>query len=291
MKKYFLLSVVLTCFLSSDARPNADQWVRCLFTSGYDCSGGAAGIAAVISCMVTYGDDPCGTKYYYPNSDGVLTEAKCCSQGLNSVQSDIDDYDVDFGDFKVFTAEDSYTLRGRDAYGFEFDIYDFSSTVGDHWVAAVVNWTLGADSILELKASESHNLAPYYIESTSVSSFGTYQEILNAYGLAVLGTQANKRDIKNRELNTQVEIIELDYNVDLLVKDNNWSDVKYSIGTSKDEVTLKYQVVSINGAIVHHGELNSKNGEIDLSSLRKGIYIFNFETNVGVIRKKYYKLQ
>ncbi len=178
---------------------------------------------------------------------------------------------------------------GEDQAGFQFPIYDYTLMIGQNWNLAVERLSVNG-GILTIEISESQSLAPFYDTSTTSTQNITLAEIVDAYAQAIIGGQANRKlkDIYNRDLKDDINIIQ-GYGVNLTVKSNNWNDIQYEIATADDVVSLNYSVVNVNGVVVSQASINDKNGKIDLSGLRKGLYIFMFETNVGVIRKKYYK--
>ncbi len=53
MKKLFLLICFIGLFLSSEARPDATKWIKCLYDAGHDCS---AGGPPVSPCQVVRGE-------------------------------------------------------------------------------------------------------------------------------------------------------------------------------------------------------------------------------------------
>ncbi|MDG2455457.1 MAG: T9SS type A sorting domain-containing protein [Bacteroidia bacterium] len=290
MKKYlFLLVGLVTFFLSSEARPDTDKWIKCLYGSGHDCS---AGGPPASPCQVVRGKDPCKTDYYRPGPDGTLEKLKCCSAALNGIDVGGRKDDVEhIGDYKIYTLADKFHLIGEDEHGFKFPIYDYISMLGDNWNLAVEKLSVSGN-VITIETSKVQSIAPFYDASTTTTQNITLAEIIDAYGQAIIGGQANRtlKDIYHRDLKGNTIIIEGD-GVDLVVKNNNWDDIEYEISTKEESLSMNYSVLDINGVVVDQATIKDKTGNIDLSGLRTGLYIFMFETNVGVIRKKYYKFQ
>lgn len=163
--------------------------------------------------------------------------------------------------------------------------------LGDNWNLAVEKLSVSGN-VITIETSKVQSIAPFYDASTTTTQNITLAEIIDAYGQAIIGGQANRtlKDIYHRDLKGNTIIIEGD-GVDLVVKNNNWDDIEYEISTKEESLSMNYSVLDINGVVVDQATIKDKTGNIDLSGLRTGLYIFMFETNVGVIRKKYYKFQ